>query len=168
MDIDSVHSVRDEGAIFPATPLWYAYAKGENDALLRSLLERGASPENCMFAIAWYDDVEAAELFKRHGADLNPLAGSQTPFHAAFLWRRFAVAEWFLRNGADVNHADAEGNTALFYAIKRRYDTEPIRMLLRFGADPDLANAAGLSPRTLAAQNHRRQILELLDTAARA
>jgi ankyrin repeat protein len=160
--IDTVHSIPDEGHIFPATPLWYAYARGRNPKLFTYLLQRGANPENCMFAIAWNDDVEAAALFKHYGASVDTPAGESTPFLAAFLWRRFVVARWFLENGANVDHADAEGNTALFYAVKRRYDLDRVEMLLHFGADPSRENRDGLSPRGLAEGLHRRKLLQLL------
>jgi ankyrin repeat protein len=164
IDINSVHEIPDEGSIFPATPLWYAYARGRNESLVRSLLERGADPQNCMFAIAWNDDVEAAEVFKSYGATTDVAFGDSTPFFAAYLWRRFAVAEWFLWNGANVDHQDAKGNTALFHAVKRRYDTERVRLLLKFGANPQFKNKEGTSARDLAEQSRRRKILSLLDS----
>ena len=164
MDLDSVHEIPDEGAVFPATPLWYAYARGRNQRLYTYLLLRGAGPQNCMFAIAWNDDVAAAELFKRHGAEVDPRSGAETPFMAAYLWRRFAVAGWFLANGAEVDHADARGCTALFHAVRRRYDAEQVRLLLRFGADPGRENLEGVSPRRLAETNRQRKLLGVLDT----
>jgi hypothetical protein len=151
MDIDSVHGIPDDGSVFPATPLWYAYARGRNEALYTYLPERGANPQNCMFAIVWNDDVAAAELFQRHGAEVDPHSGDETPFTAAYLWRRFAVAEWFLRNGADVDHADKLGCTALYHAVRRKY-----------GADPERGNAAGVSPRALAETNRQRKLLSVL------
>jgi ankyrin repeat protein len=162
--IDSVHQVPDEGDLFPATPLWYAYARGRNERLVAYLLEAGADPEGCMFAIAWNDDVESAALFHRHGTSIDPPSGDITPFTAAYLWRRFAVAEWFLDNGAAVDHPDADGNTALFYAIKRRYNPERIELLLRHGADPERKNHDGVSPRDLAVQNRQRKLLSVLDS----
>jgi hypothetical protein len=71
MDINAAHRVEDDGAIFPATPLWYAYARGRNEALYKRLLNNGAKPDNCWWAIAWYDDVAAAELWLEHGAVIN-------------------------------------------------------------------------------------------------
>jgi hypothetical protein len=166
MDIDAVHEIADEGGVFPATPLWHAYGRGRNEALYTYLLQRGASPENCMYAIAWNDDVAAVELFKRYGADIDAPHADGSPFLAAFTWRRFAVAEWFLRNGADVNRTDSKGNTALWYAIKRRYDVALVALLLRFGADADRVGGEGVSPRGLATQNRQRKWLAVMDAAA--
>jgi hypothetical protein len=166
MHIDAVHEIADEGGVFPATPLWYAYARGRNEGLYTYLLERGANPQNCMFAIAWNDDVAAAELFQRYGADIDPVHADGSPFLAAFTWRRFAVAEWLLGHGADVNRADAKGNTALWYAVKRRFDVALVELLVRFGADPDRRNPDGVSARELATQNRQRKWLAVLDDVA--
>jgi len=163
MDINSIHQIKDGCGFFPATPLWYAYTRGRNEKLYTWLLANNANPDNCMFAIAWYDDVEAAALFKKHGADIDSVSAGNTPFMAAFNWRRFNVAEWFLKNGANVNATDPDGNTALFYAVKRKYDAEQIALLLKFGADVNLENNNGISPLKLAELNRQRKILEILN-----
>ena len=165
MEINSVHKIPEHGGYFPGMPLWYAYTRGRNERLYKYLLKNGADPNHCMFAIAWYDDIKAAALFQKFGADINELAGDTTPFTAAFGWRKFAAAEWFLKNGADVNFADSKGNTALFYAVKRKFDEAQIRMLLKYGADPDQKNKEGMSPRMLAETKGPRKILAILDPA---
>ena len=119
-----------------------------------------------MFAVAWYDDVEAAILFKKHGAKIADASGQDAPFLAAYGWKKFNMAEWFLRNGADVNVADDKGNTALFYAVamKRKYEIEDIKLLLRYGADINKENNESISPKKRAEQDKRRTILNLFDT----
>lgn len=149
MDINSLHRIPDKNCDFPATPLWYAYTRGRNEKLYKFLLKNGANPDGCMFAIAWYDDAKAAELFKRHGAKITDESGQDTPFLAAFGWKKFAAAEWFLKNGADVNAPDEKGNTALFYAVKMRqkYEEKDIELLLKYGADINKENNEGISPK---------------------
>jgi hypothetical protein len=164
MDINSIHKIPEAGGFFPATPLWHAYTRGRNEKLFTYLLKSGANPEHCMFAIAWYDDVKAAALFKKHGAKIDDVSIGSTPFLAAFMWKKFNVAEWFLKNDANVNFADTEGNTALFYAVKRKYKIEHIKLLLRFGAGFDKENKDGISPKKLAGLNRQRKILGLFVT----
>src|ERR1700743_925594 len=135
MSINSIHHIEDGCDNFPATPLWYAYTRGRNEKIYKYLLDQGANPENCMYAIAWYDDVESAALFKKHGASIEGSSTMDSPFFAAYNWKRYKVAEWFLKNGADVNFVDSKGNTALFYAVKRKIKTQQIELLLRFRAD---------------------------------
>ncbi|MBO7746860.1 ankyrin repeat domain-containing protein [Paenibacillus sp. MWE-103] len=159
MDINAVHRIASGSApcgFFPATPLWYAYTRGRNDALVSYLLAEGANPGNCQFAIAWNDDVEAAELFRRYGAEIDGGV-----FLAAYKWKRFAIAEWLLKHGADVDEADEAGNTALHHAVKRRDPAELLQLLLRHGADAEQANTAGVTPKALAEANNRKKALTL-------
>jgi hypothetical protein len=161
MDINAIHHIQDGCDHFPATPLWYAYTRGRNEKIYKYLLSSGADPENCMYAIAWYDDAEAAALFKKYGAGIEGTNKMDSPFFAAYNWKRYEVAKWFLENAANVNFADAKGNTALFYAVKKKLKTEQIELLLRFGADCDQKNNEGLSPRMLAENNRQKKILEM-------
>lgn len=163
-DINSIHHIKDGCGFFPATPLWYAYTRGRNEVLYKYLLTNGADPDNCMFAIAWYDDAEAAALFGSHGAEIDNGSIGDTPFLAAFNWKRFKVAEWFLQNGANVNFADKKGNTALYYAVKRKLPDEQITMLLKYGSDIYKENHEGISAQKLAEINRQRKILKLLET----
>ena len=84
-----------------------------------------------------------------------------SPFFAAYNWKRYKVTEWFLQNGADVNFADSKGNTALYYAVKRKLKSEQIELLLRFGGDFNKKNNEGISPKSLAETNRQRNILKL-------
>jgi hypothetical protein len=161
MDINSVHKIVDGCGFFPATPLWYAYTRGRNEQLFKYLLTKGADPKHCMFAIAWYDDAASAALFKEYGAKIDDGSIGETPFLSAYNWKRPNVAEWFLQNGADVNFADSKGNTALFYAVKRKHKIEQLKLLLKYGADPDKENNDGISPRKLAELNRQKKILSL-------
>ncbi|UOE51727.1 ankyrin repeat domain-containing protein [Mucilaginibacter sp. SMC90] len=161
MDINSIHRIKEECGFFPATPLWYAYTRGRNELLYKYLLAKGADPEQCMYAITWYNDIGGADLFKSYGAQTDSSAGIDTPFMAAYNWKRFEIAEWFLKNGADVNFADKDGNTTLFYAVKRKYKLDQIRLLLRFGADFNKENKQGISAKKFAEQNNQTGILKL-------
>ena len=163
MNINSIHKIADNCDGFPATPLWYAYTRGRNEKMVTYLLENGADPNNCMFAIAWFNDVKAADLFKKHGAEIEDANGRNTPFLGAFNWKKFDMAEWFLKNGANVNAVDNDGNTALFYAVKRKYKIEYIELLLQFGADFNNENKEGISPKKLAELNGQKKILTLFN-----
>ncbi|WP_114938346.1 ankyrin repeat domain-containing protein [Mucilaginibacter endophyticus] len=161
MDLNAVHRIKEECGFFPATPLWYAYTRGRNELLYKYLLVNGADPEHCMYAITWYNDVEAADLFKSYGAKTDNGIGNDTPFMAAYNWKRFEIAEWFLKNGANVNFSDKDGNTTLFHAVKRKYKLDHIGLLLRYGADFKIENRDGLSAKKLAEQNNQIGVLKL-------
>lgn len=101
-----------EGA-FQATSLWYAISRGSNLPLARFLLTHGSSPENCLWAAAFGENLEAIDLLVRSGASVDPVTEDETPFLGAIKWSRFAGAERLLRHGADVNFQNSKGLTAL-------------------------------------------------------
>ncbi len=160
IDINSIHNIPDDGGIFPATPLWYAYTKGRNDRLYRYLLERGANPDNCWWAIAWYDDIEAAELFLSHGAKLDkPLLGQL--FVTSIFWKKFEFAWWVLERGADIDTYAPQDVNALMIAVKRK-DEDLIKKLISLGADPEVANSEGESARTIAEKRGPKRLAKLM------
>lgn len=160
MDIDTVHLIPDENCgYFRATPLWYAYTRGRNEKLYRYLLENCTVRDNCWWAMAWYDDVEAAELFIDHGGKLD---GLDALFLGAVQWKRYTFAEWLLEKGADINTSGTDGNNALIVAVKRK-DEDFIRMLLHRGADPEKKNDNGVSVREMAATKSSKRINGLLN-----
>lgn len=162
MEIDSEHRIDDENCDhFPATPLWYAYAKGRNEKIWKYLLRQGAEPNGCWWAIAWYDDIAAAKYFLKHGADLSVRPGSDDLFVGAFGWKKYEFAHWLLSMGADVNSQDPQGNTALIVAVKRKDETQ-IARLIQAGADPDRRNNKGDSARSIAAAKGPKRLLNLL------
>jgi len=150
-----------EGA-FQATPLWYAISRGENLPLARFLLKQGSTPEFCLWAAGFQDDVEAVDLLVRHGASLDPVTEDETPFLGAIKWSRFAAAERLLRHGADVNFQNSKGLTALHLLLKKDSAPRHVEMLLRHGADPTLRSKDGHSPLDLVAKRRDKTYLELL------
>jgi len=178
MDINSIHRIPDKKCgYFPATPLWWAYTRGRNEKLYKYLLKKGADPRHCMYAITWYDDTPAATLFKKHGAfgkngadsgeyfeDINGTYGMDSPLLAAFAWKKWNMAGWLLKNGADPNSSDERGATALFHAVRKKYDLPHIKLILKYGADPDHPNDRGETPRTMASKYRDKSILNLIES----
>jgi ankyrin repeat protein len=63
--------------------------------------------------------------------------------------------------GVDVNAAQADGATALAWAVHWG-DRETVEHLLEAGADPDIANDYGVTPLFLAIKNHSAAMVETL------
>jgi ankyrin repeat protein len=108
-------------------PLHYAAANGQLDELLR-LIEGG----------------EDASLPDRSGF---------TPLHFAAIEGQPEAIALLLGAAAEVDPQDKWGDTPLWRAVfntKRR--AECVALLLDAGANPDLDNASGVSPRALAAR----------------
>jgi hypothetical protein len=162
MDMNSIHRIPEKNGHFPATPLWYAYTRGRNKKLYTYLLKQGVDPSHCMYAIAWNDEVRAADLFKKYGAKID-----NGPFQAAVYWRRFKMMEWFLKNGADVNFIGSEGYSALLLLVKRKDPIDQIKVLMKYGADIHLKHKNGLTPLKLARGKLRESLLQLFEAKSR-
>ena len=107
------------------TPLHYAALAGDMKLIVR-LLDEGAD------------------------ASLPDLAGF-TPLHFAVQEQKAAVVPVLTQAGAAVDAQDTYGNTPLWRAVVNyRGDGHTIEALLAQGADPDLPNQSGVSPRRLA------------------
>ena len=151
-----------------ATPLWYAVSRGENVAMARFLLQRGARPEHCLWAAAFRDNVEVIDLLVKHGASIDPVAEDETPFLSAVKNSHFAAAERLLRHGASVNFQDSKGRTALHFMLKKDSPAKQVEMVMRHGADPTLRAKDGKTPLDLVARRRDKTYLELLTRGRRS
>jgi uncharacterized protein len=79
----------------------------------------------------------------------------------AVMNRNDAAAHALITKKADVNVAQADGTTALHWAV-RWDDLETVRLLIRSGADARVANHDGATPMFLAAQNGSARMIEEL------
>ena len=74
-----------------------------------------------------------------------------TPVHFAAQQTHGPAARALLQAGAEVDPQDGYGDTPLWRAIfNSRGEDETVSILLAAGADPDIDNASGVSPRALA------------------
>lgn len=131
-----------EGA-WKATPVWYTVSRGENLALLEFLLKRGANPNYSLFAACFNENLEAIRLLVRHGAEIDEVAESSTPFLGAVSWSKFGPAEELLKLGANPDYRDKKGMTALHYMLKKSSDKKHFAMMVRYGARGDIKDKSG-------------------------
>lgn len=155
-----------EGA-FQATPLWYAISRGRNLPLARFLLKHGSTPEHCLWAAAFADNVEAIDLLVRSGARVDPVTEDETPFLGAIKWSRFVGAERMLHHGANVNFQNSKGVTALHMVLKKNSAPRHVEMLLHHGADPTIKSRDGKTPLDLVRNRRDKTYLDLLSRASR-
>ena len=80
-----------------------------------------------------------------------PIEADGLPVHFAAQEGHTEVARVLLRGGAAVDARDSFGNTPLWRAVfESRGRGDTIKVLLAAGANPDLPNESGVSPRQLA------------------
>ena len=155
-DVNAIHEIPDDGEIFPATALWHALVWGRNRPLGAHLLASGSDPNHCLFGLVWNDDLAAARLVRRYGAQLDELAHGETPLIYAVRHQRARFAEWLLRQGADATLRDGRGFMALHHAVRRRLPTSTLRLLARSGADVHAVGDRGATVGKLATRAQRR------------
>ena len=173
---------------YGSTPLGEAAVTGDVKAI-RELLAAGANVESAnadgetaLLRLARTGNVAAAALLIRHRANVNAREHwrEQTPLMWAAAESQPQMAALLIEHGADVNarslvndwdrQVTAEprmqarpsgGFTPLLYAA-RSGCLECARLLLRAGADPNLADPDGVSPMLLATLNFHFDIAAFL------
>ena len=101
-------------------------------------------------------DGNLAEVQRLHaeGIDVNLLDElSKAALHYAAEGGHYKVAQWLLQNGAvpDLHDQEMIGETPLNLAVRKDYP-EMVELLLRSGADPDIAGWMGFTARIRAQQ----------------
>ena len=145
--------------------LFFAVARGRSSAVVKFLLDRGASvkatPGGGLFAAGWWNDTKNLDLLLDSGAPIDVVVGI-TPFLAAWLWKRFDAAKLLARRGADVNFQDQKGRTALHHGVEKEFDPALLKWLVRHGASPDINDASGVSPRLRASRKRDKRFAAAL------
>jgi ankyrin repeat protein len=158
------------------TPLMRAAVYGDL-ASVRLLIERGAdvNATNAAGATALMrasSNYEKTRLLLEHGAKVNTRSAlGNTPLMlAARPWNSHKTVSLLLKHGADAKATNDFGATALMAAAAGG-DAESVRLLLKYGADPNARPAAnqpgfffggGRSPLMWAAYHGNNEIAKLL------
>ena len=161
-------------------------ASQENAEVVRVLLANGADPNlknkegtsPAQVTIGSIDSLVTLPLLIKYKADLTIKDEKErTLLHKACIAHDSNSTEILLENGIDINAKDSEGFTPLILAINdvvlpteldgdekvaRGGREDVVELLLKHGANPNLADPAGNTPLHHAAQEDRRVILRLL------
>jgi hypothetical protein len=130
-----------EGA-WHATPVWHCTGQ-RNTALAAHLLERGASPQHCLFAACYNNDLEMIRLLIRHGADLEEVSEDSNPVLDAVKFSRFLGAQELLKAGCSPDFVDSKGRTALHVMLRNGTPPEQFEMFVAAGARGDIKGPDG-------------------------
>ena len=109
--LEGIEPIADDGEIFPATPLWYAVARGENAKLVRHLLDLGARADWCLWAVVWRDDAALMRTLLATQPALDRSFAGETPLFYAARLQRLKTLQLLLDAGADPTIADRRGRT---------------------------------------------------------
>jgi uncharacterized protein len=119
-DIEAAVPMDADGGDFRVTPAWYATARGENLALVRFLLARGADASPCLWAAVWRDDAVFCGALLAAKPRLNLIAHGETPLFYAARLKRLKTLALLIEAGADPSIPDRQGRDAVAIARARR------------------------------------------------
>jgi ankyrin repeat protein len=153
--------------------VFFAVARAQNNALARYFMEQGAKP-GAFFAAAWWGNGDILADMVRRGADINEVVGA-TPLHMAVdvlhrgvegkpkrARRRLECLQEFLRLGADPNIPAFDGTTPLHIVLKKEYDVDVFKLLLKHGANPDVPGKDGRTVREIASRKRDKRYFNAL------
>ncbi|HET6407612.1 MAG TPA: ankyrin repeat domain-containing protein, partial [Chthoniobacteraceae bacterium] len=139
------------------------FAAWKNYAVAKTLLGRGCNPNYGFGNCLWREPGRMAELFLAHWADPSGKEPSGVPLlNSRIHWNLPSVALWLLKNGADPNLTDKDGNTALHEAASRGINPKVTQALLDAGGKKAAKNLASLTPLDIARQKKREKLIPLL------
>jgi len=75
----------------------------------------------------WDQDSKLAEFLRRHGGKLDCVFRDETPLLRTIKAKRFALLDWLVSNGADINFQDSSGYSALHYAASGTHTLAQIK-----------------------------------------
>ena len=122
--------------------------------------EFSETPTDTLFKAAWTGDVST---FRDINIDVNlkDIVG-RTPLHIAAEKGNIDVAMFLIENGANVNVADANGNTPLVFIINKTGNLKITERLLEKGASVNAQNRTGETALMYAAWHGHSAIVQLL------
>lgn len=166
-------SVSQAAASDMETAIGHPGVSSDCDAIMDTVRVHGRSVVNhrarrrggqtALHRAAFYGRVDTAELLIEYGADVNAKDRQfgSTPAHTAAAKGALEVLKVLLDGGADPNAGSDFGqplHLAAWYGHLRT-----VAMLVSRGADIDVQNSDGLTPREVAMQQDHEHVVHLLD-----
>ncbi|MFL9845022.1 ankyrin repeat domain-containing protein [Flavobacterium rhizosphaerae] len=115
-----------------------------------------------VFDVARYGTVEDIKVLVKQNKDtINAVnAMGFTPLILACYRGNTEVAKYLAKNIKDVNYNSSSGTALAAAAVKG--DTEMAKILLEYKADPNIADAGGITPLVYATQFQNKELVALL------
>ena len=145
-----------------------------NAALVKTLLEAGAHPDDCsedhitpLMVAVQFDSPQTVQMLLDHGA--NPLARDDDglrPIHylTGNDTDELKIADLLIKSGEDVNVTDNTGNTPLMN-ISGSENIPTVRYLIAHNANVNQRNEGGNTALTIAESEEEKETIRLLKAA---
>jgi Ankyrin repeats (3 copies) len=168
-DVSTIETLLAQGADPDKADALLAAVQNAQARALQYMLEHGVDPNawirgrdnlppgaygSPVFQAAKLGDRQLLKELKKHGADMNAASiertkpPGDTPLIVASRSGELGAAQLLLEFGADANHRNPSGATALMEALSAPSNALGlVVLLLKFGADPDIKDSGGKSAR---------------------
>jgi ankyrin repeat protein len=100
--------------------------------------------DHLFIAIQKGDNEVVKSLLEEHNIDIEDSYGRTVLLNSA-LYGNLSLIHWLLEKGADINHVDINGYTALHFAAQETH-TNVVKFLLEHGAIPNIQDKNGNTP----------------------
>jgi ankyrin repeat protein len=155
-------------------PMLGLAARNGDAAVAAALLDAGARPDapdpigfTPLIEAARDGKLEVAQLLLARGANARQRSAANglelTALHLAAAGGQRSLVELLVARGADINARDIEGATPLLWATNQQ--PEMAVLLVKLGADPDIAPKEGDAPRVIAEKRKMAALLEAMKPA---
>ena len=136
----------------------------EGDRLDQKMLLVGMFPDTPMMALPSSSQTATIAALIGLGASSNEVdADGINMLQWAAIANRADMARFLISKGADLNHADHHGMTALLYAASIDFgNSDMIDLLLKSGANPNARTPQGLTALDLARKYHNTHVTAAL------
>ena len=105
------------------------------------------------------------KLLLKYGADMESTPDDKgTPLITSLHAKKFEIAEFFFKNGANVNIVGRDGECVIHEAIKTE-NPEMVKLALKYNAPLDLKDAQGITTWEIAKQSNNSEIKNLIKEA---
>lgn len=133
-------------------------AMKENPDVINSVNAEGYSP---LILASYKGNVAVAQVLIKNVKDINGSSSMGTPLMAAVVKGNKEILQALLENNADPNLTDANGTTALIYAVQFK-NGDIIKLLLNYKADKSKIDNKGKTAFEYAVFSNDDEIINLL------
>jgi len=150
---------------FSIPPLYYATGYQDNPAMTEFLLQAGADPADGESVYHAADEGHTGALEALARLVPRPVLAAQATnaLTGQLGWGGTRGVPWLLAHGADPNALhETTGDAALHAAARVGASEKVVRMLLDYGARPDVRNRDGLTAREVARKSGNAKLAALL------
>ena len=130
----------------------------QNPGAIDSISREGFSP---LILACYRGNIDVAKFLIKEVKDINGNSSMGTPLMAAVVKGNKEIVEVLLDNKANPNLTDANGTTALIYAVQFNY-ISIVKLLLDFKADKSKIDDKGKTAFEYAAFSNNEEIINLL------